>query len=81
MGFYDYNYNDIVPFIPKKCCGGGSGERSEEQKKIDDAQNAALKQEVERSKGVDNTQTQEIADINKKIEALDKPPVYETDEE
>jgi archaellum component FlaC len=67
---YDYGYYDDVPFIPKKCCDGGSGGRSEEQKEIDDAQDKAIEQEIERSKGIDDTQTQEIADINEKIKGL-----------
>lgn len=76
---YDYDFYDGVPFIKKECCDGGG--RSEEQKEIDKAQDEAIKKEVNRSTAIDDTQTQEIADINKKIEEMDKPPYYETDEE
>jgi hypothetical protein len=64
---YEYNYFDEVPYYQKECCGGG---RSEEQKEIDDAQDKAIKAEVERSTGVDDAQTQEIAEINEKMKSL-----------
>lgn len=80
MGYiYDYDFNDDVIFIPRKCCGGGG--RSEEQIEIDDEQTAEIKGEIERSTGVDEQQSQEISSINDKIKELDKPPYYETDEE
>lgn len=77
---YDYDFFDGVPFYKKSCCDGGGG-RSDEQKEIDKQQDEAIKKEVERSTEVDDVQTQEIADMAKKIEELDRPPVYETDEE
>lgn len=76
----NYDFCDQVIFIAKKCCGCDGG-RSEEQKKIDDEQTAAIKAEVERSTGVDDKQSEEIVVINDKIKELDKPPYYETDEE
>ena len=80
MGYiYDYDFNDDVIFIPRKCCGGGG--RSEEQIEIDDEQTAEIKGEIERSTGVDEQQSQEISSINDKIKELDRPPYYETDEE
>lgn len=77
---YDYDFFDEVPFYKKSCCDGGGG-RSEEQKEIDERQDETINKEIERSTGVDETQSQEIADITKKIEELDRPPIYETDEE
>lgn len=80
MGYiYDYDFNDDVIFIPRKCCGGGG--RSEEQIEIDNQQTAEIRGEIARSTGVDEQQSQEISSINNKIKELDKPPYYETDEE
>lgn len=66
-GIYEYNYFDEVPYYQKECCGG---RRSKEQQKIDNAQDKAIKAEVERSTVVDDTQTQEIAELNEKIKNL-----------
>lgn len=80
MGYiYDYDFNDDVIFIPRKCCGGDG--RSEEQIEIDNEQTAEIQGEIARSTGVDEQQSQEINTINDKIKELDKPPYYETDEE
>lgn len=79
MGYiYDYDFYDDVIFIPRTCCSGG---RSEEQIEIDNEQDAEIQGEIERSKGVDEQQAQEITTINDKIKELDKPPYYETDED
>jgi hypothetical protein len=78
-----YGYNDEVPFIKKKWCdcdGGGSG-RSDEQKEIDKKQDEEISEEIKRSTTVDEKQSEEIDKINSKIEELDKPPYYETDDE
>lgn len=77
-----YGYDDQVPFIKKKWCDcDGSGGRSEEQKEIDKEQDEKISGEIERSTGVDEQQTEEISKINTKIEELDRPPYYETDDE
>lgn len=77
-----YGYDDQVPFIKRKCCDcDGSGGRSEEQIEIDNEQDEKINDEIERSTGVDEQQSEEITRINSKIEELDKPPYYETDDE
>lgn len=75
-----YGYDDQVPFIKKKWCDCDGG-RSEEQKEIDKEQDERISGEIARSTGVDEQQSEEIVKINSKIEELDKPPYYETDDE
>lgn len=72
-----YGYDDQVPFIRKSCCDGG---RSEEQKEIDEKQDEEISEEIKRSTTIDEKQTEQIDKINTKIEELDQPPYYETDE-
>lgn len=43
--------------------------------------NEIVKNEINRSTGIDEKQSDEIDDINDKIEELDRPPYYETDED
>lgn len=76
-----YNYNDQVPFIKTKWYDSEDIERSEEQKEIDKKQDEDLNAEIKRSTDIDNKQSEDIDKINTKIEELDRPPFYETDDE
>lgn len=70
-----WGYDDEVPFVPRDYAGGSG--RSEEQKEIDAKQDKEIKDEIERSTGVDSEQSSQIDELSKKVE---EGRYYETDE-
>ena len=68
-----------VSFIKRNPCGC-QHERSDEQIKIDDKQDADIKAEVQRSQAVDTEQGQKINELTEKVNNIDTNEYYYTDE-
>lgn len=74
-----WGYDGDVSFIKRNPCGC-QDERSEEQIKIDDKQDADIKAEVQRSQAVDAEQGQKINELTEKVNNIDTNEYYYTDE-
>ncbi len=74
-----WGYDGDVSFIKRNPCGC-QDERSEEQIKIDDKQDADIKAEVQRSQAVDAEQSAKLTELDNRINNLDNNQYYETDE-
>ena len=74
-----WGYDGDVSFIKSNPCGC-QDERSHEQIKIDDKQDADIKAEVQRSQAVDTEQGQKINELTEKVNNIDTNEYYYTDE-
>ena len=74
-----WGYDGDVSFIKRNSCGC-QDERSDEQIKIDDKQDADIKAEVQRSQAVDTEQGQKINELTEKVNNIDTNEYYYTDE-
>lgn len=83
--FYDdvLEYGDEIGLKEKECCGGSSSGRSQEQIDIDNEQYSEIssntkkiQDEIDRSTGVDESQSYEIKQLSDTVQDMQ---YYETD--